>query len=59
MLWSVERGAAERTNNDVGVSMWLEIKDSLVKVRLSSQTQRHDFYRVVWLVCKRQIATQQ
>lgn len=34
MLWTEERGAAGRTNNDVGVSMWLEIKDSLVKVRL-------------------------
>jgi hypothetical protein len=34
MLWTVERGAAGPTNNDVGVSMWLGIKDSLVKVRL-------------------------
>ena len=50
----MERGAwgtAERTNNDVGVFVWLEIKDSLLaKVRLAvcSKSQRHDLQRVVY-----------
>ncbi len=50
-------GCRTNYNDDVGVSMWLEIKGFFFFVKVtSSQTQRHDFYRVVWLVCKRQIA---